>query len=110
MSFKKPNENDWQLLQQKIPAWQEASIEQLLQKYIAILQEDTKPSERLQKLEGHMKLDSYRTGVSVDMRRSRYYLILIDLLKEGVITMEDLDDFSDETKDVFRPIFDKPEA
>ena len=40
-----------------------------------------------------------RTVVQCEMSRSNQFYIIVSLLNEGAITMEDLEDFSDDLKD-----------
>jgi hypothetical protein len=60
-------------------------------------------SERDWKLEGRLKSDKRNPGVVItDISRSNFYDHLVSLLRYKVITMDDLKDFSDDTKDIIK--------
>ena len=92
-------ESDWKLLRKKLPGWQEAFMDKLNHEYLAILNSDDAPSQKFWALEDRIWKDKKHTGVAADMRRSRMVLNLLNLLDEGAITMEDLDEFSEELQE-----------
>lgn len=103
----KYNKHDWKLFTQKLPQWQEQHMEKLCSEYIEILSKDTLPSERFWELEKRIREDKRHTGVCTRMSRSEMDINIISLIREGVITLNDLDDFSDELKDYMRFILDR---
>lgn len=95
------NEKDWKMLRKKLPDWQENYMERLNNEYMGILSSDELPSTKFWELEKRINRDKRDTGVMVDdMSRSRMTTIIIDLLNEGAITVDDLDDFSEELKEL----------
>lgn len=95
------NEKDWKMLRKKLPDWQENYMERLNNEYMEILSSDELPSTKFWELEKRINRDKRDTGVMVDdMSRSRMTTIIIDLLNEGAITVDDLDDFSEELKEL----------
>lgn len=58
-----------------------------------------RPSEKFWTLEERIRNDKKDTGVQLKMSRSNCIPNIISLLNEEVITMEDLDEFSDELKE-----------
>ena len=99
------NEKDWKLLRKKIGGWQEAYMDRLNQEYMKILQdEELAPSQKFWALEKRIQNDKKDTGVIIEMRRSMMVLNLLSLLNDGAITMEDLEDFSEELKEKIREI------
>lgn len=73
-------------------------MEQVCQKYIDILSEDTPASARFWTLDKEMKKDKKNPGVLVtDLRRSTALFLIADLLQNNVITNEELHEFSDDT-------------
>lgn len=92
------NEKDWKLFRSRLPGWQEAYMDKLNHEYMEILSGEGAPSSKFWELEKRIREDKRANGVQVDMRRSRLKIILINLLHEGAITPDDLDDFSDELK------------
>lgn len=92
-------EKDWQLFKNKIVSWQEAYIDRLNQEYIELLSKDAAPSEKFWQLNKTMKKDVKKTGVQLEMKRSRLIVNLLSLINEGAIGFEDLEGFSEELKE-----------
>ena len=87
---------DWALFREKISDWQEAYMNK---EYIELLSGEGRPSEKFWTLEERIRKDKKDTGVQLKMSRSNCIPNIISLLNEEVITMEDLDEFSDELKE-----------
>ena len=47
----------------------------------------------------YVKTDKKACGVQCEMSRSNQFYIMMSLLNDGAITMDDLNDFSDDLKD-----------
>lgn len=90
---------DWDLFREKISDWQEAYMNKLNKEYIELLSGEGRPSEKFWTLEERIRNDKKDTGVQLKMSRSNCIPNIISLLNEEVITMEDLDEFSDELKE-----------
>ena len=90
---------DWALFREKISDWQEAYMNKLNKEYIELLSGEGRPSEKFWTLEERIRNDKKDTGVQLKMSRSNCMPNIISLLNEEVITMEDLDEFSDELKE-----------
>lgn len=71
----------------------------LNREYIEILSSDNKASDNFWKLQKRLKKDIRRTGVIADMRRSKLIENILDLLNDGAITLDDLEDFSYKLKE-----------
>ena len=93
---------DWSLFSKKIAGWQEAYIAQLIDSYIQLLNTDTNPSDRFWELENRIKHDRKSPGVLLDMSRSNMLYNILTLINNDVITLGDLNDFSDDLKDTIR--------
>lgn len=96
------SEKDWKLFRSKIARWQEAYMDKLNKEYIEILSGEGDPSDKFWKLEKRIKEDKRDCGVQCEMSRSNQFYIIMSLLNEGAITLEDLDDFSDDLKDTIK--------
>lgn len=90
---------NWALFREKISDWQEAYMNKLNKEYIELLSGEGRPSEKFWTLEERIRNDKKDTGVQLKMSRSNCIPNIISLLNEEVITMEDLDEFSDELKE-----------
>ena len=93
------SEKDWKLFRKKIAGWQEAYMDKLNKEYIEILKEEGNSSDKFWKLEKRIKENKKECGVQCEMSRSNQFYIMLSLLNEGAITMEDLEEFSDDLKD-----------
>ena len=96
------SEKDWKLFRSKIAGWQESYMDKLNKEYIEILSGEGNSSDKFWELEKRINEDKKACGVHCEMSRSNQFYILMSLLNEGAITIDDLDDFSDELKDTIR--------
>ena len=92
-------ESDWKLFRKKLPDWQEAYMDKLNHEYIQLLTGPGDASDKFWELEKRIKNDKHRVGVVADMRRSVMFPNLIDLLRDGAITLDDLDGFSEDLRE-----------
>ena len=90
---------DWILFKNKIADWQESYMVRINKEYIELLSEDANPSEKFWRLEKRIKEDRRKTGVQLEMSRSNLISNIISLINEGVISFENLEEFSDELKE-----------
>ncbi len=94
------NEKDWKLFRKYLPDWQENYMEKLIKDYIEFLKGDGLASDKFWELEKKIKADKKNPGVLLqDVRRSNYLMHLASLVRCEVISMDDLKDFSDETRE-----------
>lgn len=96
MSYK---ESDWKLFRKLIPVWQERYIKKLNKEYIGILIQDKNASTIFWELNDRIKKDQNNPGVIIEMSRLLLVENLISLIKHNVITLDELNDFSEETKE-----------
>ena len=96
MSYK---ESDWKLFRKLIPVWQERYITKLNKEYIGILIQDKNASTIFWELNDRIKKDQNNPRVIIEMSRSLLVENLIYLIKHNVITLDELNDFSEETKE-----------
>ncbi|MBR6618408.1 MAG: multidrug transporter [Oscillospiraceae bacterium] len=89
-------EADWKLYRSRIADWQENYMERLCKEYIELLSSDQNASDRFWAVFDKIKEDSTKTGVITRNARSSMAHNIIRLLREGAITFDDLDGFSDE--------------
>ena len=90
------SEQDWKIFRKKIPNWQECYMERLVAEYIALLQTDKSASAKFWELEKRIKQDKKSPGVIIDMRRSTAINNIVNLILDEVISLSDLEDFSDD--------------
>ena len=92
------NESDWKTFRSKLPEWQESYMEKLNNEYAMLLAGPGKVSDKFWALEKRIWQDKKSVGVVAPMSRSNMYLNLLNLLAEEIITLDDLDDFSDDLR------------
>ena len=93
-------EKDWKLFKKKLGSWQEAYMDKLIEEYKDILNSDTSSSDKYWALRKKIYEDYKSPGVLArDVSRSNMFIILLGLLRDEAITMDDLDEFSDELKE-----------
>ena len=91
---------DWVLFREKIADWQEAYMDRLIEEYKDILNSDALSSNKYWALRKKIYEDYKSPGVLArDVSRSNMFIILLGLLRDEAITMDDLDEFSDELKE-----------
>lgn len=92
-------ESDWKLFKKMLPQWQERYMERLVGQYIEILNGSGEASSRFWALEERINRDKLSSGVIAnDIRRSTMHREIANLLIDNVITLNDLEGFTEETK------------
>ena len=96
-------ESDWKLFKKTLPQWQERYMEKLIGQYVEILNGDSEASSRFWALEERINRDKLSSGVLVnDIRRSTMRYEIANLLSDNVITLDDLDGFTEDIKGYVR--------
>ena len=98
---------DWALFRSKIGSWQEAYIGRLCDEYIELLSGDGDPSEKFWQLEKRIRSDKRNPGVQLEMTRTNFIYNIISLISNDVISMKDLEDFSDKLKEIVRVFLER---
>ncbi len=93
------NEADWKLFRTRLPAWQERHMDGLIREYAVLLSGSGSASDKFWALEKRIREDQQHVGVMARMSRSNMYTNLLALLQDDVITLEDLDGFSEELRE-----------
>lgn len=101
------SERDWKLFCCKIAGWQEAYMDKLNKEYMTILSGKGNASEKFWNLEKGIKEDKKDCGVQCEMSRSNQFYIMLELLNEGAITINDLEDFSEDLKETMKHFFNR---
>lgn len=93
------SEKDWKLFRKKLPDWQEAYMDKLNKEYIELLSAEGNASDKFWTLEKRIRQDKKDCGVQCEMSRSNQFYNMLSLLNEGVITLNDLEEFSGDLKE-----------
>ena len=88
------SKQDWKLFQEKVPVWQEKYMERLVRKYIEFLESDKPASSKFWELEKKIKEDKKNPGVQLELRKSEAVWDIVMMIRDEVISKEDLDGFS----------------
>ena len=98
---------DWALFRGKIGSWQEAYMGRLCDEYIELLSGDGDPSEKFWKLDKRIRSDKRNPGVQLEMTRTNFIYNIIALINNDVISIEALEDFSDELKETVKALLER---
>lgn len=101
------SERDWKIFREEIPDWQERYMERLEIEYIALLQNEKNASTKFWEMEKRIKQDKKSPGVIIDMRRSTAINNIVSLVLDEVISLDDLEEFSDDLKEAVKYIVEK---
>ena len=96
------SKKDWKLFKDKIGAWQETYMEKLVEEYKVVLNADLTASSKFWELEKRIKQDKNNPGVMIDLNKQQMLYNIVHMINDGAITMDDLQDFSDELRDKVR--------
>lgn len=98
---------DWDLFRNKIASWQEAYMDRLNQEYVDILMGKGNPSDRFWQLENRINRDKKRCGVVIQMRKQNLAFDLAALINDDVISLADIEEFSDGLKEIVKHLCNK---
>lgn len=102
------SKKDWKLFREKLAGWQENYMDQLTKDYIALLSaDDRNASDKFWEIEKWIKKDKKHPGVIMEMSKSEAIWNIVYLIRLNVITYDDLDDFSDDLRQVVKEILDR---
>lgn len=87
---------DWKLFRESVSGWQERYMEKLNKEYIELLSSPGNASDHFWELEKRIKQDKKHPGVLIELKKSTAIWDIAFLVRDGVITMDELDGFSEE--------------
>lgn len=82
-------------------------MEKLIASYVEYLEGEDPASKKFWELEKKIKSDRKNPGVLIELNKQNMPFDLIRLIHEGVITVNDLDDFSDELKETVNYLIER---
>ena len=94
-----PSKRDWKLYREKIGEWQEHYMEQLVKEYADYLCSDLPASTKFWEIEKMIKRDRKTPGVCIELRKSDMFWDIAGLVNDKVISMDDLEEFSNDLKE-----------
>ena len=87
---------DWKLFQDRLRLWQDNYMQRLIDGYIEMLQGPGNASSKFWQLERKLKSDRLNPGVSLVLDKQEVINDIANMIKIGVITIDDLEGFSEE--------------
>ena len=94
-----PSKRDWKLYREKIGEWQEHYMEKLVKEYADYLCSDLPASTKFWEIEKRIKRDRKTLGVCIELRKSDMFWDIAGLINDKVISMDELEEFSDDLKE-----------
>ena len=95
---------DWKLYRERVPGWQEHYMEQLTKEYVELLTSPGNASDHFWTLEKRIRQDKKNPGVLIELRKSTAIWDIAQLVGDGVITMDELEGFSEDLIDAVKLI------
>ena len=94
-----PSKRDWKLNREIIGGWQEHYMEKLVKDYADYLYSDLPASIKFWELEKRIKRNRKTPCVCIELRKSDMFWDIAGLIHDKVISMDDLEEFSDDLKE-----------
>ena len=88
------NKSDWHLFQTLLPQWQEAYTARLCDEYAAILTGPYRGSDAFWEVKRLIRKDKKRLNAMAEVEKQEMPFVIVELLREGAITEENLSGFS----------------
>lgn len=82
-------------------------MDRLCREYIELLCGGGAPSEKFWKLDKRIRSDKGNPGVQLEMTRTNFIYNIIALINNDVISIEALEDFSDELKETVKALLER---
>ena len=101
------SKRDWKLCRERIPEWQGHYMERLVKEYIKLLSSPGNASDHFWELEERMKKDKKHPGVMIELNKLDAIWDIALLIKKKVITLVDLEGFSDDLIDAVKLILSR---
>lgn len=95
------------MFRERVPEWQEHYMEQLTKKYIELLSSPGNASDHFWELEKRIKNDKKHPGVILEMKKSEAIWDIAIFIKKKVITIKELEGFSQELIDYVTVILNR---
>ena len=95
---------DWKLFMERVPQWQERYMQRLIREYVKLLTSSGEASDLFWKLEKKINKDKKNPGVMIELSKSEAIWDIAIMIKKKVITIDDLDGFSQDLIDSVKMI------
>ena len=101
------SKSDWKLYRERVSDWQEHYMERLTKEYIKLLSAPGNASDHFWELEERIKKDKKHPGVMIELRKSDALWDIAMFVSKKVITMNNLEGFSEDLIDAVKLILSR---
>ena len=101
------SKRDWKLYRERVPEWQEHYMERLTKEYIDLLSGPGNASDHFWELEKRIKQDKKNPGVLIELRKSEAIWDIAAFVGRGIITIDELEGFSEDLIDAVKLILSR---
>lgn len=98
---------DWKLYRERVSDWQEHYMEKLIKEYVELLTSPGNASDHFGELEKRIKQDKKHPGVLIELRKSTALWDIAYFIRDKVITMNELEGFSEDLIDAVKLILSR---
>lgn len=98
---------DWKLYRERVSDWQEHYMEQLNQEYVNLLTSTGNASDHFWELQKRIKQYKKHPGVLIELRKSTAIWDIAYFVRDQVITLDDLEGFSEDLIDAVKLILSR---
>ena len=98
---------DWKLYRERVSDWQEQHLEQLKKEYFNLLTSTGHVSDHFWDLQKRIKQDKKHPGVLIELRKSTAIWDIAYFVRDQVITLDDLEGFSEDLIDAVKLILSR---
>lgn len=100
------SKRDWKLFREYVPKWQARYIEKLNREYVELLSSEGDPADHFWELEERIRKDKKHPVMTIGTDKGDAVYDIVLLCRMGVIGMDDLEGFSEGTKDTVRRLLE----
>ena len=101
------SKTDWKLYRERVSDWQEHYMEKLIKEYVELLTSPGNASNHFWELEKRIKQDKKHPGVLIELRKSTALWDISYVVRDKVITMNELEGVSEDLIDAVKLILSR---
>ena len=98
---------DWKLYRERVSDWKEHCMEQLIKEYVELLTSPGDASDHFWEFKKRIKQDKKHPGVLIELRKSTELWDIAYFVRDKVITMNELEGFSEDLIDAVKLILSR---
>ena len=98
---------DWKLYRERVSDWQEHYMEKIIKEYVELITSTGNASDHFGYLDKRIKQDKKHPGVLIELRKSTALWDIAYFVRDKVITMNELEGFSEDLIDAVKLILSR---